>query len=288
MAGARLSTFDIAEVRELMSDDELELDLIGDEKTALFIIISDTDDTYNFIPAIMYTQLFDLLCTRADNVHKGRLPVHVRFILDEFANIGKIPRFEKLIATIRSREISACIILQAFSQIKALYKDHAETIAGNCDAKLFLGGCEKTTLKDLAEALGKETIYLFNTSTSKGNSESFSQNQQKLGKSLLSEDELAVMDGEKCILQVRGVRPFFSNKYDITTHKHYGFLSDADTKNTFNLEKHITRKLKVKPTEEYEFFEYIPVDEELPAAALVDFTDFAYDDENFSEDLEPL
>ena len=186
MAGARLSTFDIAEVRELMSDDELELDLIGDEKTALFIVVSDTDDTYNFIPAIMYSQLFDLLCTRADNVHKGRLPVHVRFILDEFANVGKIPRFEKLIATIRSREISACIILQAFSQIKAIYKDHADTIAGNCDARLFLGGSEKTTLKDLTEALGKETIYLLNTSTSKGNSASFSQNQQKLGKSLLS------------------------------------------------------------------------------------------------------
>ena len=202
--------------------------------------------------------------------------------------MGKIPKIEKLIATVRSREISVCIILQAFSQIKALYKDHAETIAGNCDTRLFLGGSEKTTLKDLSEALGKETIYLINSSTSKGNSASFSQNQQKLGKSLLSEDELFIMDGEKCILQVRGVRPFFSNKYDITAHKHYRYLSDADPKNKFNLEKHISRKLVVKPTEEYEFFEYVPVDEELPTEALADFNDLSYDFEDFPEDLEPL
>jgi len=288
MAGARLSTFDIKEVRELLSEDELELDMIGDEKTALFVIVSDTDDSFNFIPAIMYSQLFNLLCDRADTVHNGRLPVHVRFLLDEFANLGKIPKFDKLIATIRSREISACIILQAFSQLKTMYNDAAETIQGNCDSRLFLGGSEKTTLKDLTEMLGKETVYLFNNSETKGNSPSYSYNQQKVAKELLSIDELSVIDGDKCILQVRGVRPFFSNKYDITKHKHYRFLSDANPKNKFNLERHISRKLKVNPAEEYEFFEYIPVDEELPTEVLVDFTDLGYSDEDFMEDFEPI
>ena len=289
MAGSRLSTFDIAEVRELMSDDELELDLIGDEKTALFVIVSDTDDSFNFIPAIMYSQLFNILCDRADTVHKGRLPIHVRFILDEFANLGKIPKFDKLIATIRSREISACVILQTFSQLKTMYKDAAETLQGNCDTRLFLGGAEKTTLKDLTEALGKETVYLLNSSTSKGSSSSYSQNQQKLGKSLMSEDELATMDGEKCILQVRGARPFFSDKYDITQHKHYRFLSDFDPKNTFDLVKHINRELKVDPKEEYEFFEYVPVDEEIPIEALTDFTKYDFDEDDFEDDdFEPV
>ena len=287
MAGARLSTFDIKEVRELMSDDELELDMIGDEKTALFVIVSDTDDSFNFIPAIMYSQLFNILCDRADIVHNGRLPVHVRFLLDEFANIGKIPKFDKLIATIRSREISACIILQAFSQLKTLYKDAAETIQGNCDVRLFLGGSEGSTLKNLADALGKETVYLMNSSTSKGQSASFSQNQQKLGKALMSEDEIQVMDGEKCILQVRGVRPFFSDKYDITSHKHYKFLSDANPKYKFNLEKHINRKLIIKKTDEFEFFEFVPVDEELPTETLVDNSFHGFDDD-FDDDLEPF
>ena len=288
MAGARFSTFDIQEVRTLMSDDELELDMIGDEKTALFVVVSDTDDSYNFIPAIMYSQLFNILCDRADLVHNGRLPVHVRFLLDEFANLGKIPKFDKLIATIRSREISACIILQAFSQLKTMYKDAAETIQGNCDTRLFLGGSEKTTLKDLTEALGKETIYQMNSSTSKGNQASYSQNQQKLGKSLLSEDELNVLDGELCILQVRGVRPFLSKKYDITSHKHYRYLSDANPKNTFNLEKHINRTLVVKPTDEFEYFTHTPVDEVLPTEALVDSYFDSYDHDDFDDDLEPF
>ena len=288
MACSRLSTFDIKEVRELMSYDELELDLIGEEKTALFVIVSDTDDSFNFIPAIMYSQLFNLLCDVADLKHGGRLPIHVRFLLDEFANLGKIPKFDKLIATIRSREISACIILQAFSQLKTMYKDAAETIQGNCDTKLFLGGSEKTTLKDLTEALGKETVYLMNCSTSKGQSASYSQNQQKVGKSLMSEDEIQVMDGGKCILQVRGVRPFFSDKYDITKHKHYKYLSDFSPKNTFDLDRHINRKLKVKPTDEFEFFEYIPVDEELPTEALADDSLYDFDDADFDDDLEPI
>jgi type IV secretion system protein VirD4 len=217
--GARLAVFDIKEVRELMNDDEMELDTIGDRKTALFIIISDTDDTFSFIAALMYSQLFNILCDKADNEYAGRLPVHVRFLLDEFANIGKIPRFEKLIATIRSREISACVVLQAQSQLKSIYKDDAETITGNMDAVLFLGGKEKTTLKDLTETLGKETVYMLNNSVSKGNNPSYSQNTQKLGKDLMSIDELSVMDGMKCILQLRGVRSFLSDKYDITKCK---------------------------------------------------------------------
>jgi type IV secretion system protein VirD4 len=276
--GARLATFDIAEVRELLSFDEMELDTIGDRKTALFIIISDTDDSFNFIAALLYSQLFNILCDRADNIHHGRLPVHVRFLLDEFANVGKIPKFEKLIATIRSREISACVVLQAQSQLKAAYKDDAETIAGNMDARLVLGGSEKTTLKDLTEALGKETIYLLNNSVSKGQSPSFSQNQQKVGKELMSMDELSVMDGSKCILQLRGVRPFFSDKFDITKHKNYKYLSDANPKNAFDISKYASTHLYVKPDEEYETVEFEPVDEDMPEEMFDDFP----------EDLEPV
>ena len=237
--GARLAPFDIKELRDLTSYDELELDILGDEKTALFVIISDTDDTFNFIVSIMYTQLFNLLCDRADDVYNGRLPIHVRCLLDEFANIGQIPKFEKLIATIRSREISASIILQSKSQLKAIYKDNADTIEGNCDTTLFLGGKEKTTLKELAEVLGKETIDLYNTSDTRGTSQSYGLNYQKTGKELMSQDEIAVMDGGKCIMQLRGVRPFFSNKFDITKHKQYHLLSDYDEKNAFDIEKYV-------------------------------------------------
>ena len=253
--GARLVPFDIAELRELMSYDELELDLVGDRKTALFVIISDTDDTFNFIVSIMYTQLFNLLCDRADDVYGGRLPIHVRCLLDEFANIGQIPKFEKLIATIRSREISASIILQSKSQLKAIYKDNADTIEGNCDTTLFLGGKEKTTLKEIAEILGKETIDLYNTSDTRGSQRSYGMNYQKTGKELMSQDEIAVMDGEKCILQVRGVRPFFSNKYDICKHKNYKYLSDYDKKNTFDIEKYLSTNLILKPEDEVELYQ---------------------------------
>ena len=237
--GARLAPFDIKELRDLTSYDELELDMLGDEKTALFVIIPDTDDTFNFIVSIMYTQLFNLLCDRADDVYNGRLPIHVRCLLDEFANIGQIPKFEKLIATIRSREISASIILQSKSQLKAIYKDNADTIEGNCDTTLFLGGKEKTTLKELAEVLGKETIDLYNTSDTRGTSQSYGLNYQKTGKELMSQDEIAIMDGGKCIMQLRGVRPFFSNKFDITKHKQYHLLSDYDEKNAFDIEKYV-------------------------------------------------
>ena len=237
--GARLAPFDIKELRDLTSYDELELDMLGDKKTALFVIISDTDDTFNFIVSIMYTQLFNLLCDRADDVYNGRLPIHVRCLLDEFANIGQIPKFEKLIATIRSREISASIILQSKSQLKAIYKDNADTIEGNCDTTLFLGGKEKTTLKELAEVLCKETIDLYNTSDTRGTSQSYGLNYQKTGKELMSQDEIAVMDGGKCIMQLRGVRPFFSDKFDITKHKQYHLLSDYDEKNTFDIEKYV-------------------------------------------------
>ena len=237
--GARLAPFDIKELRDLTSYDELELDMLGDEKTALFVIISDTDDTFNFIVSIMYTQLFNLLCDRADDVYNGRLPIHVHCLLDEFANIGQIPKFEKLIATIRSREISASIILQSKSQLKAIYKDNADTIEGNCDTTLFLGGKEKTTLKELAEVLGKETIDLYNTSDTRGTSQSYGLNYQKTGKELMSQDEIAVMDGGKCIMQLRGVRPFFSNKFDITKHKQYHLLSDYDEKNALDIEKYV-------------------------------------------------
>ena len=244
--GARLAPFDIQELRDLMSEDELELDCLGDRKTALFVIISDTDDTFNFVVSIMYSQLFNLLCDKADDVYGGRLPVHVRFLLDEFANIGLIPKFEKLIATIRSREISASIILQAQSQLKAIYKDNADTIIGNCDSTLFLGGKEKTTLKELSETLGKETIDLYNISETKSNQNSFAMNYQKTGKDLMSQDEITVMDGGKCIFQLRGVRPFFSDKYDITKHKNYKFLEDYDKKNVFDIEEYIKRKGEVK------------------------------------------
>lgn len=244
--GARLAPFDIRELRELMSEDELELDTLGDRKTALFVIISDTDDTFNFVVSIMYSQLFNLLCDKADDVYGGRLPVHVRCLLDEFANIGLIPKFEKLIATIRSREISASIILQAQSQLKAIYKDNADTIVGNCDSTLFLGGKEKTTLKELSETLGKETIDLYNTSETRSNQKSFGLNYQKTGKELMSQDEITVMDGGKCIFQLRGVRPFLSDKFDITKHKNYKLLEDYDKKNLFDIESYIKRKGKAK------------------------------------------
>ena len=244
--GARLAPFDIQELRDLMKEDELELDTLGDRKTALFVIISDTDDTFNFVVSIMYSQLFNLLCDKADDVYGGRLPVHVRCLLDEFANIGLIPKFEKLIATIRSREISASIILQAQSQLKAIYKDNADTIVGNCDSTLFLGGKEQTTLKELSETLGKETIDLYNTSETRSNQKSFGLNYQKTGKELMSQDEITVMDGSKCIFQLRGVRPFLSDKYDITKHKNYRLLEDYDKKNLFDIESYMKRKGKAK------------------------------------------
>ena len=254
--GARLAPFDIKELRELMETDEMELDTIGDRKTALFVIISDTDDTFNFVVSILYTQLFNLLCDKADDEYGGRLPVHVRCLLDEFANIGQIPKFEKLIATIRSREISASIILQSQSQLKAIYKDNADTIVGNCDTTLFLGGKEKTTLKEISEILGKETIDSFNTSETRGRELSHGLNYQKLGKQLMTEDEIAVMDGGKCILQLRGVRPFFSDKFDITKHPKYKYLSDADPKNAFDMEKHLKRRpAVVKPDEVFDYYE---------------------------------
>ena len=244
--GARLAPFDIQELRDLMKEDELELDTLGDRKTALFVIISDTDDTFNFVVSIMYSQLFNLLCDKADDVYGGRLPVHVRCLLDEFANIGLIPKFEKLIATIRSREISASIILQAQSQLKAIYKDNADTIVGNCDSTLFLGGKEKTILKELSETLGKETIDLYNTSETRSNQKSFGLNYQKTGKELMSQDEITVMDGSKCIFQLRGVRPFLSDKFDITKHKNYKLLEDYDKKNLFDIESYMKRRGKAK------------------------------------------
>lgn len=244
--GARLAPFDIKELRDLMKEDELELDTLGDRKTALFVIISDTDDTFNFVVSIMYSQLFNLLCDKADDEYGGRLPVHVRCLLDEFANIGLIPKFEKLIATIRSREISASIILQAQSQLKAIYKDNADTIVGNCDSTLFLGGKEKTTLKELSETLGKETIDLYNTSETRSNANSYGLNYQKTGKELMSQDEITVMDGSKCIFQLRGVRPFLSDKFDITKHKNYKLLEDFNKKNAFDIEEYIKRKGKAK------------------------------------------
>ena len=254
--GARLAPFDIKELRDLMETDEMELDTIGDRKTALFVIISDTDDTFNFVVSILYTQLFNLLCDKADDKYGGRLPVHVRCLLDEFANIGQIPKFEKLIATIRSREISASIILQSQSQLKAIYKDYADTIVGNCDTTLFLGGKEKTTLKEISEILGKETIDSFNTSETRGRELSHGLNYQKLGKELMTQDEIAVMDGGKCILQLRGVRPFFSDKFDITKHPNYKYLFDADKKNTFDMEKHLRRRPAiVKPDEVFDYYE---------------------------------
>ena len=261
--GARLAPFDIRELRELMSYDELELDTLGDRKTALFVIISDTDDTFNFIVSIMYTQLFNLLCDKADDECGGHLPVHVRCLLDEFANIGQIPKFDKLIATIRSREISASIVLQSQSQLKALYKDSADTIVGNCDTTIFLGGKESSTLKEMSEMLGKETIDLFNTSDTRGTSRSYGINYQKTGKDLMTKDELAVMDGGKCIVQVRGVRPFLSDKYDITKHKRYHQLSDYNPKLAFDIERYMSHRLILKKDEPIEVHEITLTAEEI-------------------------
>ena len=263
--GARLAPFDIKEVREITMYDELELDLVGDRKTALFFIISDTDATFNFLVSMAYTQLFNLLCERADDKYGGRLPVHVRCLIDEAANIGQIPNLEKLMATIRSREISACLVLQAQSQLKALYKDNMDTIIGNCDASLFLGGKEETTLKSWNSLLGKETIDMYNTSVTKGNQESHGQNFQKLGKDLMSVDELAVMDGGKCLLQIRGVRPFLSRKYDITKHPNYKYLSDYAPKNAFDIEKFLSTKMPMRPGELYRNYEVTAEDLEASA-----------------------
>ena len=263
--GARLAPFDIAELREVTAYDELELDTLGDQKTALFFIMSDTDDSFNFLISMCYTQLFNLLCEKADDVYGGRLPVHVRCLIDEAANIGQIPNLEKLMATIRSREISACLVLQAQSQLKALYKDNMDTIIGNADASLFLGGKEETTLKSWNSLLGKETIDLYNTSVTKGTQESHGQNFQKLGKDLMSVDELAVMDGGKCLLQIRGVRPFLSRKYDITKHPNYRLLSDFNEKNAFDIEKFLSTRMPMRPGELYRNYEVTAEDLEAPA-----------------------
>ena len=249
--GARLAPFDIQELRDLTMYDELQLDTLGDKKTALFLIMSDTDSTFNFLISMVYTQLFNLLCDKADDVYGGKLPIHVRCLIDECANIGQIPNLEKLVATIRSREISACLVLQARSQLKAIYKDNADTIVGNMDSQIFLGGSEPTTLKDLSEMLGKETIDAFNTSDTRGNSPSYGTTFQKMGHELLSRDELAVLDGGKCILQLRGVRPFLSDKYDLTQHPNYELTSDYDPKNTFDIEKYLNRKEKIRPGDEF-------------------------------------
>ena len=253
--GARLAVFDIAEIREITAYDELELDTLGDKKSALFLIMSDTDDSFNFLIAMCYSQLFNILCEKADDVYGGRLPVHVRCLIDECANIGQIPKLEKLMATIRSREISACLVLQAQSQLKAIYKDNADTIIGNCDASIFLGGKEPGTLKELSAALGKETVDTFNTGESRGKEVSHSLNYQKLGKTLMSEDEIAVMDGGKCILQLRGVRPFLSDKYDITKHPNYPLTSDFDKKNAFDIEQFLSTELKLKLDDAFEIYE---------------------------------
>ena len=259
--GARLAPFDIAELRTLTSEDELALDTLGEQKTALFLIMSDTDSTFNFLISMCYSQLFNLLCESADDKHGGRLPVHVRCLIDECANIGQIPNLEKLMATIRSREISACLVLQTQSQLKALYKDHADTIIGNCDSALFLGGKEPTTLKELSAALGRETIDSFNTGESRGRETSHSLNYQKLGKELMTPDELSTMDGGKCILQLRGVRPFFSDKYDLTQHPNYKYLADADSKNAFDVEKHLSARLRLHAEDAYEVYEVETMEE---------------------------
>lgn len=262
---ARLAPFDIQEIRDIISEDELELDTIGDTPTAVFFIISDTDDSMNFLVSMAYTQMFNLLCEKADDKYNGRLPVHVRCLIDECANIGQIPKLEKLMATIRSREISASLILQTQSQLKALYKDNCETIIGNCDAVLFLGGKEKTTLKDLTETLGKETIDIANTGESRGREKSYSTNYQRLGKELMTMDELSVLDGSKCILQLRGVRPFLSRKYDIKRHPNYKYLSDYDPKNAFDIEAYLHCKLKLKANEEYDAYETDVTDADIAA-----------------------
>ena len=256
--GARLAPFDIQELRELTAYDELDLDTLGDKKTALFLIMSDTDSTFNFLISLVYAQLFNLLCEKADDVYGGRLPIHVRCLIDECANIGQIPNLEKLVATIRSREISACLVLQAQSQLKAIYKDNADTIIGNMDTSIFLGGKEPTTLKELAAALGKETVDTYNTGESRGRETSHSLNYQKLGRELMSVDELAVMDGGKCILQLRGVRPFLSNKYDITKHPNYKYTSDFDKKNALDIERFLSHRLRLKPDTVCEVFEANP------------------------------
>ena len=256
--------FDIAEVREVTAYDDLELDTLGDRKTALFLIMSDTDDSFNFLIGLAYTQLFNLLCEKADDVYGGRLPVHVRCLIDECANIGQIPKLEKLMATIRSREISACLVLQAQSQLKAIYKDNCDTIIGNCDCSIFLGGKEPTTLKELSAALGKETVDTYNTGESRGRETSHSLNYQKLGKVLMDVDELAVLDGGKCILQLRGVRPFLSDKFDITRHPNYKYLSDSDTKNEFDIERFLSTKLRPKPDEVYDVYEIDASEESVP------------------------
>lgn len=253
--GARLAPFDIKELRELTAYDELDLDMIGDRKTAIFLIMSDTDATFNFLISMVYTQLFNLLCEKADDVYGGRLPVHVRCLIDEAANIGQIPNLEKLVATIRSREISACLVLQAKSQLKAIYKDNADTIIGNMDSQIFLGGSEQTTLKDLNASLGKETIDMYNTGESRGTSQSYNLNYQKLGKDLMSIDELAVMDGSKCIVQVRGVRSFLSEKYDLTQHPNYKLTADYDKRNWFDIEKYLGQGMKLKWEEVFEVVE---------------------------------
>ncbi len=258
--GARLAVFDIQELREMTAYDELELDTLGDRKTALFLIMSDTDDSFNFLISMCYTQLFNLLCEKADDVYGGRLPVHVRCLIDEAANIGQIPRLEKLVATIRSREISCCLVLQAQSQLKAIYKDNADTIIGNMDSRIFLGGSEPTTLKELSASLGKETIDSFNTSENRGKEVSHGLSYQKLGKELASVDELSVFDGGKCILQLRGVRPFLSNKYDITKHPNYKYLADSDKRNTFDIEKFLATTLKPKSDEVYTVFDMGEID----------------------------
>ena len=260
--GARLAVFDIAEVREVTAYDELELDTLGDQKTALFLIMSDTDDSFNFLISMAYTQLFNLLCEKADDVYGGRLPVHVRCLIDECANIGQIPKLEKLMATIRSREISACLVLQAQSQLKAIYKDNCDTIIGNCDSSIFLAGKEPTTLKELSAALGKETVDTYNTGESRGRETSHSLNYQKLGKALMDVDELAVLDGGKCILQLRGVRPFLSDKFDITRHPNYKFLADSDKKNEFDIERFLSTKFRPKPDEVYDVYEIDTSEEE--------------------------
>ena len=252
---ARLSPFDIQELRDITRYDELDLDMLGDRKTALFLIMSDTDPTFNFLIALIYTQMFNLLCEKADDVYGGKLPIHVRCLIDETANVGQIPNLEKLVATIRSREISACLFLQAKSQLKAIYKDHCDTIIGNMDSQLFLGGTEQTTLKDLSQMLGKETIDMYNTGESRGNNPSYSMNYQKTGKDLMTMDELAVMDGGKCILQLRGVRPFFSNKYDVTQHPHYKETAEYDKKNTYDIAKNLNPKMSLKDEDLYDVVE---------------------------------